>query len=105
MARLERERQAIFNTNVSEAEKHRQWSQHKAKIEAYLASPASLPHEFAQHSQSLARTASHVGHLAFTSMYLGLEVIGLTFAGFDWTQVKLHQPPHHWHTTYSTHRR
>lgn len=66
MATLERERQAIFNTNISEAEKHRQWSQHKAKIEAYLAtdSPASLSLTFAQHTQSLARAPSHVGHLA-----------------------------------------
>jgi hypothetical protein len=64
MATLERERQAIFNTNTSEAEQHRQWSQRKAEIEAYLAADASASpsHDCVQHSRSLERTASHVGH-------------------------------------------
>jgi hypothetical protein len=64
MATLERERQAIFNTNTSEAEQHRQWSQRKAEIEAFLAADASASptHDRAQHSRPLARTTSHVGH-------------------------------------------
>jgi hypothetical protein len=63
MASLERERQAIFFKNCSEAEQHRRWSQHKAKIEAYLAADMLPVYSSAQHGRSLARTASHVGHL------------------------------------------
>ncbi|GAB7328148.1 hypothetical protein MBLNU13_g00177t1 [Cladosporium sp. NU13] len=59
VASLERERQAIFNTNTSEAEQHRQWSQCKAKIEAYLAADMSPGQSFAQHGRSLARTIPH----------------------------------------------
>jgi hypothetical protein len=61
VANLERERQAIFKQDISEAEQHHQWSLHKAKIEAYLAADMPLVRTFAQHSRPLARTASHVG--------------------------------------------
>ena len=64
VASLDRERQAIFNTNTSEAEQNRQWSQYKAKIEAYLAADMPPGRSFAQHGRALARTTSHVGHLA-----------------------------------------
>jgi len=61
VANLERERQAIFNKDISEAEQHHQWSLHKAKIQAYLAADMSPVRTFAQHDRSLARAASHVG--------------------------------------------
>ena len=61
MASLERERQAIFNKDISEAEQHHQWSLHKAKIQAYLAADMSPVRTFAQHGKSLARTTSYVG--------------------------------------------
>jgi hypothetical protein len=64
MATLECERQAIFNTNISEAERYRQWSRRKSEIEAFLAADASASpaHTRAPHSRSLVTTASHVGY-------------------------------------------
>lgn len=62
VASLERERQAIFNTHTSEAEQHRQWSQYKAKIEAYLAADVSPEQSLAQHGGAFATTTFHVGH-------------------------------------------
>jgi len=67
VASLERERRAIFNTNFSEAEQHRRWSQHKAKIEAYLAADMSPVQSNAQHGGLLAGTATHVGYLTWSS--------------------------------------
>lgn len=61
VASLERERQAIFNKDISEAEQHHQWSLHKAKIQAYLAADTSPVRTFAQHGGSLARSTSNVG--------------------------------------------
>lgn len=61
VASLERERQIIFNTNISEAEQQHRWAQHKARIEAYLAADTSPAHSFAHHSASLVRTIAHVG--------------------------------------------
>ena len=61
VASLERVRQIIFNTNISEAEQQQRWAQHKARIEAYLAADTSPAHSFAHHGASLARTTAHVG--------------------------------------------
>jgi hypothetical protein len=61
---LQYERQAIFETNIPEAEQHRIWSQRKAQIEAVLASDQanhSKQQTTTNHSISLARTTSNVG--------------------------------------------
>jgi hypothetical protein len=64
---LQYEKQAIFQTNVSEAEKNRIWSHRKAQLEAVLASDqatysereATSHHNIA--NTPLVRTTSNVG--------------------------------------------
>jgi len=73
VASLERERQAIFNTNTSEAEQNRQWSQYKAKIEAYLAADMSPGQSFAGYGRALVRTTSHVGHSTWSPCVCNLS--------------------------------
>lgn len=64
MASLERERQIIFNANISGVEQRRQWSQRKAEIEAYLAADntAQSAHDLTHQNTPLAKSTSHVGH-------------------------------------------
>jgi hypothetical protein len=61
MATLERERQIIFSTDISVTERHPQWSQRKAEIEAYLAAhdPAPTFHDHVEHGRSLVKTSPH----------------------------------------------
>jgi hypothetical protein len=61
---LQYEKQAIFETNVPEAEQNRMWAQRKAQIEAILASNHANHSESeapSHHETLLARTISNVG--------------------------------------------
>ena len=61
---LQYEKQAIFETNVSEVEQNRLWSRRKAQIEAVLASDQATHSErdaTTHHNAPLARTTSNVG--------------------------------------------
>ena len=60
---LQYERQAIFETNIPEAEQNRIWSQRRAQIEAILALDQATHSErkaTSHHDTSLARTTSNV---------------------------------------------
>jgi len=58
---LQHEKQAIFDTDVPQAEQHRLWSRRKAEVEAFLASDRQERDATTHHDASLARTTSNVG--------------------------------------------
>lgn len=59
-ARLEREKLAIFTTNESPETQNRLWSEHKAKVKAYLANDDAAESAVPRFASSLESGISHV---------------------------------------------